>query len=199
MITFPRVRAAGWAIYKRMQGYHLLQNPVGTPLTEVNMIKERYSVLSPHLDDRFVVSRIKRTFTDSGSIGEEKILDSTHYMDTTKLQMTKPRKKYIFYTVKEDNKEPKICTKEEKLFGRRRTKVPVSEHDKIMETKRQTQRNRGYVEMHHSRLYKALSLGLYEQLDGQPVEKRPNFFKVLYRNLTNKGYLNLRQKYLISK
>ena len=138
------------------------------------------------------------TFTDSGSIGEEKILDSTHYMDTAKLQMTKPRKKYIFYTVKEDNKKPKEYTKED-FSGRRRKKVPVSEHDKIMEMKNQAERKRGYVETHHSRLYRILALGLYERLDAKPVEKRPNFFKVLYRNLTNKGYLKLRQKYLMSK
>ena len=39
MITFPKIKAASYAIGKRLQGYHLLKNPNGTPQTEVNMIK----------------------------------------------------------------------------------------------------------------------------------------------------------------
>lgn len=234
MITFPRVRAAAWAIGKRLQGYHLLQNPVGTPATEVNMIREKHMVLTPHMDEHFVVSRIQRTFTNSGSTGEERLLESTHYRDIYKFEKNESgknvgsRAKDIAYTVPKDTKKPKkkdIETGEEvskdvknnnkpeddynnDLHTREdlpleqdysREEVPPKERDKITEEIRIAQLKRRYVETHHSRLYKALAFGLYEQLGAQPSEKRPNFFKVLYRNFTNKGYLKLRKKYLGNK
>ena len=62
MITFPKIKAAGYAIGKRLQGYHLLQNPKGTPQTEVNMIKENFYGTTAQWDDVFHITRLKRNF-----------------------------------------------------------------------------------------------------------------------------------------
>jgi len=102
MITFPKIKAASWAICKRLQGYHLLQNPAGTSQTEVNMIKENFYGTTAYWDDIFHITRLKKTFANNGSHTEKRFLMSTHYMDVKKKKMTKPRKKTIYYSVKKD-------------------------------------------------------------------------------------------------
>ena len=95
MITFPKIKATGYAIGKRLQGYHLLKNPSGTPQTEVNLIKENFYGTTSCWDDMFHITRLKKTFSTDGSHTERKFLMSTHYMDVDTMQMTKPRKKIL--------------------------------------------------------------------------------------------------------
>ena len=94
MAVIQKIQASLYAIEKRLQGYHLLKNPKGTPQTEVNMIKEWYGV-TEHWDDMFHIKRIKKTFSEEGNYKERRFLMSTHYMDVKKMKMTNPRKKDI--------------------------------------------------------------------------------------------------------
>ena len=102
MITFPKIKAASYAIGKRLQGYHLLQNPSGAPQTEVNMIKENFYGTTSAWDDVFHITRLKKTFLNKGNHTEKRFLMSTHYMDIDTMQMTKTRKKEIYYSIKKD-------------------------------------------------------------------------------------------------
>ena len=207
MITFPKIKAASYAISRRLQGYHLLQNPSGTPQIEVNMIKENFYGTTPCWDDVFHISRLKKTFSKEGSHAEKRFLMSKHYMDVNTMQMTKPRKKDIHYIVRKDgayavmkgredlawetiekSKVPKLSNKRKRSFE------GDSEFKKMYATKKQAQRDRGYYKKHYSLLTKILSFGMYERI-AHPTENRPNFFKVLYKNLTNNLNVNKEQKY----
>ena len=207
MITFPKVRAVSYAISKRLQGYHLLQNPKGTPQTEVNMVKENFYGTTSCWDDIFHITRLKKTFSKDGNHTEKRFLMSTHYMDVNSMKMTKPRKKDINYSVKKDGdytvfkeredlaweaeekrKVPKLSYKRSDLFKH------DSEYDKMCMTKRHAQWDRGYYKTHYPVLTKILSLGMHKRM-AYPSDNRPNFFKVLYQNLTNKPNLPQEQKY----
>lgn len=197
MITFPKIKAVSYAIGKRLQGYHLLQNPSGTPQTEVNMVKENFYGTTSYWDDVFHITRLKRTFAEDGNHTEKKFLISTHYMDIDTMQMTKPREKDIYYSVKKDGNctvayredvgldeaekryLPKLSYKRSNVFEH------DSEYDKMCMTKRHAQWDRGYYKTHYPLLTKILSLGMHKRMV-YPTENRPNFFKVLYKNLTNK-------------
>ena len=199
MITFPKIKAASYAIGKRIQGYHLLQNPSGTPQTEINMIKENFYGTTAQWDDVFHITRLKKNFSSDGSHTEKSFLMSTHYMDVDTMQMTKPRKKDISYRVYKDGENVIVKSREDiKLEDAEARKVPKlsyersglfahdSEYDKICESKRHAQFDRGYYKTHYPLLTKIISLGMHKQM-AYPIENRPNFFKILYQNLTNKG------------
>ena len=123
---------------------------------------------------------------------------STHYMDVDTMQMTKPRKKDISYSVKKDGEYVVVKDREDiRLQDAEARKVPKlsysrsgafvhdSEYDKMCATKRHAQSDRGYYKIHYPLLTKIISLGMHKRM-AYPTEKRPNFFKVLYKNLTNK-------------
>lgn len=198
MITFPKIKAASYAIGKRLQGYHLLQNPSGTPQTEVNMIKESFYGTTSYWDDVFHITRLKRTFAEGGNHTEKRSLMSTHYMDIATMQMTKPRKKDIYYSVKKDGSTVVKDREDIGLEEAENRKVPKlsytrnnvfehdSEYDKMCRNKRHAQWDRGYYKTHYPILTKILSLGMHKRM-AYPTENRPNFFKILYQNLTNKG------------
>lgn len=197
MAAIQKIQASLYAIGKRVQGYHLLQNPKGTPQTEVNMVKE-WHASSRHWDDMFETTRIKKTFSVSGNHEQVKKLFSTHYMDVDKLEITKPRKKDISLTVKNDGKysvvsersdiPPEVLDnrKEPKLSYERSFLMHDSEYDKMCISKANAQQNRGYYKKEYSLGQKIVALGMHKKMF-YPMEKRPNFFKVLYKNLTNKG------------
>ena len=124
---------------------------------------------------------------------------STHYMDVDTMQMTKPRKKDISYSVKKDGKYVVVKDREDiKLEDAEAREIPKlsyersglfvrdSEYDKMCESKRHVQFDRGYYKTHYSLLTKIISLGMHKRM-AYPTENRPNFFNVLYQNLTNKG------------
>lgn len=196
MAAIQKIQASLYAIGKRMHGYHLLKNPNGVPQTEVNMIKEWHGV-TEHWDDMFHITRIKRTFSKDGSHEEERFLMSTHYMDVKKMKMTKPRKKDMDYSLKKDGEYTLFINKEDiplkkaedrkipKLsFERSGFGILDSEYDKMCKTKREAGYNRGYYKMGYGLFEKIVSLGMYKRML-YPTEKRPNFFKILYQNLTN--------------
>lgn len=198
MITFPKIKAVSYAIGKRLQGYHLLQNPKGAPQTEVNMMKNSYAV-SFLWDDMFETTRIKKTFTDSGSTKQKKYMYSTHYFDVNKSQMTKPRKKDILYLVENDGKHTNTKKRTdipwETVDKRKELKLSFkksyflsydSEYDKMCYSKMSAERNRGYYKQEYSTGQKIYALGFHKKMF-YPKDNRPNFFKVLYKNLTNKG------------
>jgi hypothetical protein len=198
MITFPKIKAASYAIGKRLQGYHLLQNPSGTPQTEVNMVKENFYGTTSLWDDVFHITRLKRTFSKGENYTEERFLMSTHYMDVHTMQMTKPRKKNIYYSVQKDGSYTVLKDREDMAWEiSEKRKVPKlshkwknfmgynSEYDKKCMAKRHAQWGRGYYKTHYPLLTKFLSLGMHKRMS-YPSENRPNFFKVLYHNLTNR-------------
>lgn len=200
MISFPKIKAASYAITKRLHGYHLLKNPAGTPQTEVNMIKESHYEITKHWDDIFQTKRIKKVFSDDGTSTEKKFLMSKHYINVDTLKMTKPRKKDIYYEVKEDGVISVYKDKEDvgykesmkrkvpKLsYGRTFSLNNDSEYSKMYAKKMDAQHlNRGYYQKHYPLSAKILSFGMHESML-YPTDNRPNFFKVLYHNLTNKG------------
>ena len=199
IITFPKAKAAIYAIGKRLQGYHLLKNPKGIPQTEVNMIKENFHGTTSHWDDIFHTTRLKRNFAEGENYKEKRFLMSTHYMDVYTMQMTKPRKKDLYYRVEKDGEHTIFKNREDLGFKKaEKRKVPKlsykrscflvddSDYDKMCRTKRHAQWNRGYYKTHYSLFEKIVALGMHKRML-YPTESRPNFFKVLYQNLTNKG------------
>ena len=196
MATIQKIQASLFAIGKRLQGYHLLKNPAGTPQTEVNMVKEWYGV-SEHWDDVFHLTRIKKTFSKEGNHEEKRFLMSTHYMNDKTMKLTNPRKKDIHYSLKKDGVYYSFDGREDIKFEEAlRRKVPLlsykrssflendSEYDIACKVKRDAQMDRGYYKKGYSLFSKVVSLGMYKKMC-YPEEKRPNFFKVLYQNLTN--------------
>ena len=196
MATIQKIQASIYAIGKRLQGYHLLKNPAGTLQTEVNMIKEWYGT-TQHWDDIFHITRIKKTFSKDGNHKEKRFLMSTHYIDVEKMEMTKRRKKDINYSEKKDGEYILFRNREDIPFEKAEDrKVPLlsyerssffemdSEYDIMHEKKHNAKINRGYYKKKYSLFAKIMSLGMYKKVC-YPEENRPNFFKVLYQNLTN--------------
>ena len=196
MATIQKIQASLYAIGKRLQGYHLLKNSAGTSQTEVNMIKEWYGITG-HWDDMFHITRLKRTFSTQGNRKEKRFLMSTHYMNVDTMQMTKPRKKDMSYSVKKDSEYTFFNEREDVGFEKaEERKVPKlsfertafgihdSEYDMVCKTKLDAKMNRGYYKKGYSLFSKIVSLGMHKRMI-YPQEKRPNFFKVLYQNLTN--------------
>ena len=83
---------------------------------------------------------------------------------------------------------PKLSYKRSHIFEQ------DSQYDKMWATKRQAQWNRGYYKTHYPLFAKIWSFGMHKQML-YPTENRPNFFKVLYQNLTNKENVPEPQKY----
>ena len=197
MAVIQKVQASLYAIGKRLQGYHLLRNPKGTPQTEVNMVKEWYGI-SEHWDDIFHITRIKKTFSSEGNHKEKRFLMSNHYIDTDSMFMTKPRRKDMNYSIKKDNEYLVLKEREDIPFEKaEKRKVPKlsfertafgihdSEYDMMCKIKRDAEMSRGYYKKGYSFFSKIVSLGMHKRMI-YPQENRPNFFKVLYHNLTNK-------------
>lgn len=198
MVAVKKIQASLYAIGKRLQGYHLLKNPNGVPQTEVNMVKEWYGVTN-HWDDMFHITRIKKTFSEEGNYKEKHFLMSTHYMDVKRMEITNPRKKYMSYSFTKDGeyqvfkervdipfmeadnrKVPRLSFVRSSSFKR------DSEYDIMCKKKRDAEMNRGYYKKEYSLFTKIISFGMHKKMC-YPEENRPNFFKVLYQNLTNKG------------
>ena len=198
IVTYPKIKTAIYAIGKRLQGYHLLKNPKGTPQTEVNMIKENFYGITPYWDDVFHITRLKRNFAQGESHTEKRFLMSTHYMDVDTMQMTKPRKKDIYYSVEKDGKFTDKIREDIGFEEAKRRKIPKlsyerssfftddSEYGNMCRTKRHAQWDRGYYKKHYSLFAKIFSFGMHKRML-YPTENRPSFFKVLYQNLTNKS------------
>ena len=198
MAAIQKIQASLYAIGKRFRGYHLLKNPKNTLCVEVNMIKEWYGV-SEHWDDMFHLTRIKKTFSEDGNHEEKRLLMSTHYMDVRKLKMTKPLKKDVSFSIKKDGEYTVFKEREDIPFEKAEKRgVPKlsyerssfgifdSEYDKMSKTKREAEINRGYYKTGYGLFEKIISLGMYKKML-YPTEKRPNFFKMLFKNLSNKG------------
>ena len=198
MPAVQKIQASLYAIGKRLQGYHLLKNPAGTPQTEVNMVKEWYGVTS-HWDDMFHITRIKKTFSKDGNHKEKRFLMSTHYNDVKNMKMTNPRKKDLNYSHQKDGEylvfKERVDTPPMEADGRKIPRLSYkrsgcfmndSEYDMACKTKQEAELNRGYYKKGYSLFTKIISLGMHKRMC-YPEEKRPNFFKVLYKNLSNKG------------
>ena len=198
MAAIQKIQASLYAIGKRLQGYHLLKNPTGTSQTEVNMIKEWYG-LTVHLDDMFHIERIKKTFSPYGNHEENKVLISKHYMDVDKMQLSsEPRKKDMIYSVIKDGKYLVFKKREDiPLKKAEKRAVPKlsfdcnglfddSEYDKMLKIKQIAKFDRGYYKKGYPLSAKILSLGMHKRMF-YPKEIRPNFFKILYHNLSNRG------------
>ena len=198
MPMVQKIQASLYAMRKRLNGYHLLKNPAGIPQTEVNLIKEWYGV-TEHWDDMFHITHLKKTFSKDGIHEEKRFLMTTHYMDVDKMKMTKPRKKDMSYSVRKDKSYLVFEEREDiPLDKADKRKVPLlsyersgflshdSEHDIMCKTKREAQLNREYYKKHYSFFEKIISLGMHKRIC-YPHANRPNFFKVLFQNLTNKG------------
>jgi len=94
----------------------------------------------------------------------------------------------LAWEVAEKRKVPKLSFKRSG-FGK-----CDSEHDKMCYSKFRAKINRGYYKKKYTLCQKIYALGLHERMF-YPRENRPNFFKVLYQNLTNKPNIDKEQKY----
>ena len=199
MITFPRIRAAAYAIGMRLQGYHLLKNPKGVSRSEVNMIKQEFYGITSNWDDIFHINRIKKVYTKSGAQSESGYLTSVHFYDSKTGQMTSPRKKDISLSLRRNKDCAGYLERNdlawEQVDKRTVPKLSVkrnlflacdSKLDKMCYSKMEAERNRGYYKKKYTIGQKLFSFGLHKKTF-PPSENRPNFFKVLYQNLTNKG------------
>ena len=198
MPTIRKIQASFFAIGKRLQGYHLLKNPKGTSQTEVNMIKQDFYGTTELWDDIFHIKRIRKNFGKEKTKQETRFLMSTHYFDEKAMQITKPRKKDINFSIHKngefvDFKERQDLGWEQsekrsakKLsFERSSIFEHDSEYDVMCRTKTEAEINRGYYKKHYPLIVKIISLGMHKRML-YPQENRPNFFKILYQNLTNK-------------
>lgn len=197
MAAIQKIKATVYAIGKRMQGYHLLKNPKGTPQTEVNMLKTK-TAISHHYDDMFEYEKITKNFSENNAKETRKSLYSTHYFDVDKKEMMKPKKKEISlivegtdekttYALREDLSSKVAESRKTPEFSYNRSSFLIhdSEYDKITQQKMREDNQRKYYKQKYTLSQKILSLGMHKKMT-YPQENRPNFFKVLYENLTSK-------------
>ena len=198
MPTIPKIQASLYAIGKRLQGYHLLKNPKGTSQTEVNMIKQNFYGTTQLWDDIFHIKRVRANFSEGETEHESKFLRSTHYFDEKAMYMTKPRKKNIYFSIRKNGEYVDIGERQDLAWEQdeKRTAKKLSykrsgflecnsEYDIMCRTKTEAEHNRGYYKKHYPLIVKIISLGMHKRML-YPQENRPNFFKILYQNLTNK-------------
>ena len=159
MITFPKIKAASYAIGKRLQGYHLLQNPSGTPQTEVNMIKTLHDGINKAGLRTTVTSRIIRTSDDLGNTNVEKRnLHSYRIYDFENNKFGKAVNKELF-----------IFNDSSKIY--KQNEYSAYELSKLKE---------------HSMQEMSEAQKQMREFNEKIESKRPNFFKVLYQNLRGK-------------
>ena len=159
MITFPKIKAVSYAIGKRLQGYHLLQNPSGTPQTEVNMIKTLHDGINKAGLRTTIISRIIRTSDDLGNTNVEK--RNLHL--------------YRIYNF-ENNKFGKAVNKELFIFN---DSLKTYEKNKYSFYELSKLKEHSIQEMGEAQKQ-------MKEFNEKIESKRPNFFKVLYQNLRGK-------------
>lgn len=160
MITFPKIKAAGYAIGKRLQGYHLLKNPAGTHQTEVNMIKTTLDEINKSGVRITVTRRISRIADESGNINIEKRNIITH----------------------------RIYNFENKKFSKaKNTDLFIKNYNfsKIWERNLYSLNQLGRLHEHSMQEIGKVQKQMQE-FNEKIKSKRQNFFKVLYQNLWSK-------------
>ena len=159
MITFPKIKAASYAIAKRLQGYHLLKNPKGIPQTEVNMIKTLHDGINKAGLRTTIISRIIRTSDDLGNTNIETRSLHSHRI-------------YNF----ENNKFGKAVNQELFIFNDsfKTYKQNIYSFYELSKLKEHSMQEMGGLQKQMREFNKKIKI------------KRPNFFKVLYQNLKGK-------------
>ena len=160
MITFPKIKAASYAIGKRLQGYHLLQNPSGTPQTEVNMVKTIHDRINKAGLRITITDRITQTFDDLGNTTFEKrnVLAYRIY-DFNNKNFSKAENISVWIR---NNKKSKVYE---------RNNYTCSKLDNMLDHSIETMNG---IQKQIQEFNKKIKI------------KRPNFFKVLYQNLRGK-------------
>ncbi|MCR5266825.1 MAG: hypothetical protein K6E29_09585 [Cyanobacteria bacterium RUI128] len=193
-LSQDQVNAAKYAIKMRRQGYHLLRNPKGTPNTEVNLIEVRQGItLDDYHDSRTFIDRIRATFSNGEKHEDSRILTSMRFRDPeTKELGTKRNVEYYRFDEATDK-------------GTEKCRFDISEADLKKRKKPNWQKGFMYDEYYADYFNKeTLQNPARAPYFTKPGEKvivpiltfglirpkgptRPNFFRVLWDNLHNKG------------
>ena len=188
-ITPDKLKAASFAINKRLQGYHLLANPQDAPATQVNMIKVKHSI-NKFFDDKFIYERVSRTFENGNSSFVNKLMTATHYMNDITGKIT--NQKRIYYIVKgqkvadyqlkkrEDLKPAELKFRHPVSFPSKNPLIQLGDYDRFMFERKQAEKDRNFYKTTDDYLTKIFSFGFFGNIN-RP--SRPNFFKVLFNNL----------------
>lgn len=191
-ITSDSLKAATYAIGKRLQGYRLLKNPIGTPQNQVNMIKVEHKI-NKFFDDEFCYQRISKTFANGESTLVSKKMDVVHFMNAITGKIT--NEKNIYYRVKgakvsdykfkkrEDLKTAERNFRQPMYFPSKNSIIQLGDRDMFLFERKQANKDRNYYRTIDDVMTKIFTAGL---LGDVSKPKRPNFFKVLLANLSNK-------------
>ncbi len=158
MLTISEIRTAGYAIGKRLQGYHLLKNPIGTPTTEVNMFKESLNGYGGNGERFHTLDKITRFIDKDNKVSKiKKYLSTTRIFDKDTKKISKD--KNITYIRTQADKvvlEERIAFDEDKLAS-----LPC-------------------IDLNDSAILNTIIIN-----EKSNRLKRPNFFQVLWHNLNN--------------
>ena len=158
MLAISKIRTAGYAIGKRLQGYRLLKNPVGTSPTEVNMLKESLNGYSIKGERFHILKKITRFIDNDNKVSKiKKILMTTRIFDKNTKEISKD--KNITY-IKEQ-----------------RDKVAIEERTAFDEDKLASLPD---IDLNDSGILNSIIAN--EKSD---KTKKPSFFQVLWHNLNN--------------
>ena len=169
-ITSTDIEIAKYVIANRAKGYHLLKNPKGTPSTYVSMIKSdgRTNDYNDYVE---ITKRITKDFAN----GTEKTaeLKATQFSLDGRTLSDKKKVEFSSYDGVghiEKSKEDDIPVRElpKKTLGFYDAKIDIA------------------YEQDCKSFYKSRldAIAEFPYLSGEPVRTRPNFFKVLWQNLT---------------
>ena len=188
-ITPDKLKAASFAISKRLQGYHLLKNSKDAPANQVNMIKVKHSI-NEFFDDKFIYERVSRTFENGEFSFVNKLMTATHYMNDITGKIT--NQKRIYYIVKgqkvadyqlkkrEDLKPAELKFRHPVSFPSKNPLIQLGDYDRFMFERKQAEKDRNFYKTTDDYLTKIFSFGFFGNTS-RP--SRPNFFKVLFNNL----------------
>ncbi len=170
-MQIQKLKLATYAIGKRLQGYHLLKNPKSSSPLKLTMIRPEKQV---HYNGD-VVSWFDRVQADFGKKTKnvEEILITKHYYSNSPESRIEPFKHYNNLTngvIKSKGVELGYSARDQDLAIDEYFKVSEKAHD-------------SYYSRFGSGFERFLASMIYT-VDDKPI--RPNFFKVLFRNLSSK-------------
>lgn len=191
-LSKDQVDAAKYAIKMRKQGYTLLKNPKGASNTEVNMVNIFHShSMDDFHDQGTMIHRIKTTFNNGIKNEEHRDIFSTRFRDAETKELGKQRnvEYYRFDTKGKTNTEKtSFDIPEEDLKKRKKPNWQKGflYHEYyadylVKETVNNPARKPYYSKPGARFIVPILTFGLIK--DNRPT--RPNFFKVLWKNLHN--------------
>ena len=166
-----KIKLAAYAIGKRLQGYHLLKNPKTSSPLELTMLRtERHvnyngDIVTWH-------DRVSRDFGKNAKSVKETLITKHYYSDSSESK-AEPFKHYINL--------PKGIVKSKGVeleYNCRDKDLPWEEYYKVSQKAHES-----YYSPFGTGIERFLARMMYN-VDVKPI--RPNFFKVLFSNLSSK-------------